>query len=287
MSPIPQPPFAAELLADLHAGNIDPELSARLWPAVQRDPDAKRYLDSLDEVRDTLAGLGSSERITRPIPGDIAARLDALAESLGSAPNDSSGGAWPVEITDPLGGWSPAPSDPPPPQLPAGPASLVPAPDNASPGTLPEAAGVSAPISLDARRRRRRIAAGLAAAAAIVIAAGAALFISDPERDTAPIAAPPSQGDEPAAGLDTAVALRTLGRHDVGGRLADPAALAACVRANGIERPVLGSSDMNFRGRESVLILVGGRNGAQITALVVGPGCAPGSPEFMTATDIG
>lgn len=248
MSPVPQPPFPPELLADLHAGNIDAATSAQLWPAVQHDPEARRYLDSLDELRSSLAGLAATERVTRPIPGDIAARLDAFAESLGDPTRQLPDGSGPAE---PL-------------------------------GTPP-------PVSLDAYRRRKRAATGLAAAAALVIAAGAALFVGDSnEGDTAPTAAPaPTDSAAPDAELDSVVALRALGRNDVRGRLADPAALTACVRAAGIDRPVLGSTDMRFRGDDAVLILVGGRNGAQITALVVGAGCAPGRPEVLATTDIG
>ncbi|WP_157119901.1 hypothetical protein [Nocardia fusca] len=285
MSPIPQPPFPAELLADLHAGNIDPELSAHLWPAVQRDPDAKRYLDSLDELRGSLAALGTSERITRPIPGDIAARLDALAESLGRPGGDSgTDTAW-TGLADPPNDSPPDPSDIPPPAF----GSTLPAHDETGPGAPFEPAGLAAPVSLDARRRRRRLAAGLAAAAVIVVAIGAAFVAAGgSDRETAPTAAPPpSASIEPDSGLDTAVALRALGRNDAGGHLADPAALTACVQAAGIDRPVLGSADMDFHGREAVLILVGGRNGAQITAVVVGPGCAPGNPDVLATTDIG
>ncbi|MEV3962002.1 hypothetical protein AB0M34_14065 [Nocardia sp. NPDC050193] len=284
MSPIPQPPFPAELLADLHAGNIDPELSARLWPAVQRDPDAKRYLDSLDELRGSLAALGAAERIAHPIPGDIAARLDALAESLGRPGGDSgTDTAWT--------GFTGPPQDSPPASLGIPPASgsAPPELDRAGPGPAFEPAGRTAPVSLDAHRRRRRLGTGVAAAAVLVVAIGAMSFaVGGSDTDTAPTAAPPpSASTEPGPGLDTAVALRALGRNDVGGRLADPAALMACVEANGIDRPVLGSADMEFHGREAILILVGGRNGAQITALVVGPGCAPGNPDVLATTDIG
>ncbi|MFI2233674.1 hypothetical protein [Nocardia testacea] len=285
MSPIPQPPFPAELLADLHAGNIDPELSARLWPAVQRDPEARRYLDSLDELRGSLAALGAAERITRPIPGDIAARLDVLAESLGRPGGDSGiDAAW-TGPAHPPGHSPPEPSDLSPSlRLPA-----RPAPDEAGPATPSEHTHLAAPVSLDTRRIRRRLAVALAAAAVLVVAAGATFFtIGGTDTDTAPTAAPPpSASIEPGPGLDTTVALRALGRNDVGGRLADPAALTACVTAAGIDRPVLGSADMDFHGREAVLVLVGGRNGAQITALVVGPGCGPGNADVLATTDIG
>ncbi|WP_280414480.1 hypothetical protein [Nocardia carnea] len=281
MSPVPQPPFPAELLADLHAGNLDPALEARLWPAVRRDPDARRYLESLDALRTSLTGLAESDRVVRPMPADIAARLDAFAESLGSEAGHQDGGdtAGAVEATVPLG-------DVPAPALAArfGAADA----DRSAPGAEP--AG-GAPISLDARRRRRRLAATIAAAAAVLICAGAALFAGvRPEGETTPTAAPTATaGTDSGAEFDTAIALRALGRHDVPGRLADPAALTACVRAAGVDRPVLGSTEMKFRDRDdAVLILVGGRNGAQITALVVGPGCGPGNPELLTPiTDIG
>ncbi|MGI5222242.1 hypothetical protein [Nocardia sp. CA-290969] len=289
MSPVPQPPFPAELLADLHAGNLDPELSARLWPAVRQDPEARRYLDSLDSLSESLAGMAGSDRVVRPMPGDIAARLEALAEALGSAavPVD---GATPAESVEAVG--SPDIGE-------LAPAASSTAPMSADrPGAVdvtrsePAAGSGSAqPISLADRRRRRRIAATLAAAAVIVICAGAALFVGiRTEPDTRPTAAPTgTEATEPATELDTAVALRALGRHDVPGRLADPAALEACVRAAGVDRPVLGSTETTFRDRaDAVLILVGGRDGAQITALVVGPGCGPGNPDLLSPiTDIG
>lgn len=281
MSPVPQPPFPAELLADLHAGNLDPELEARLWPAVRRDPDARRYLESLDALRTSLTGLAESDRVVRPMPADIAARLEAFAESLGSEAGHRDGAdiAGAVEATVPLG-------DIPAPALAAGFGAAD--ADRSASGAEP--AG-GAPISLDAHRRRQRIAATIAAAAAVLICAGAALFVGvRPEGETTPTAAPTgTAGTDPGAEFDTAIALRALGRHDVPGRLADPAALTACVRAAGVDRPVLGSTEMKFRDRhDAVLILVGGRNGAQITALVVGPGCGPGNPELLTSiTDIG
>ncbi|WP_280420402.1 hypothetical protein [Nocardia carnea] len=281
MSPVPQPPFSAELLADLHAGNIDPELEARLWPAVRQDPDARRYLESLDALRASLTGLAESDRVVRPMPAEIAARLDAFAESLGSAAGRTGGAdtAGSVEATVPLGDIR-APAF-------SGRSGAADA-DRSAPVAGPIG---GAPISLDSYRRRRRIAATIAAAAAVLICAGAALLVGTrPDGETTPTAAPTgTAGTEPGADIDTAVALRALGRHDVPGRLADPAALAACVRAAGVDRPVLGSTEMRFRDRtDAVLILVGGRNGAQITALVVGPGCGPGNPELLTSiTDIG
>ena len=101
-----------------------------------------------------------------------------------------------------------------------------------------------------------------------------------------PTAAPftePAAADE----LTTAAALRTLGKRDVTGPLADDAALTRCVQANGIDRAVLGASNITFRGSDAVLVLVQGAEAPTITALVVGTGCTTGTPEQLTLRDIG
>ncbi|MEU4314603.1 hypothetical protein [Nocardia sp. NPDC024068] len=283
MSPVPQPPFPAELLADLHAGNIDPELGARLWPVVRHDPEARRYLDSLDEVSRSLAGLAGSGDIVRPMPRDIAARLDNLAESLGRESSEQVRQASESTEVAPAADPSAAESSG------TGAAPRPPGNPGAANAPGPEPV-VATPIRLDSRRRRRQVAATLAAAALVAIAASAALIgLRSGEGGTPPTAAPaPGENLGPGGELDTAVALRALGRNDVSGRLSDPAALTACVRAAGIDRPVLGSTGMRFDTRDdAVLILVGGRGGAQITALVVGSGCGPGNPEVLATTDIG
>lgn len=253
---VPQPPFPPELLSDLHSGNIDPELGRQLWPAVRRDPEAVRYLRSLDEIRDELAHLGHSETVVRPMPADIAARLADFVETL-----DHSGPATPLV---------PAPNQPPAPQ--------------------------SVPLARYRGRRALRLSAAAAAAIAVVVCLGLVVAVVR-DQNHAPTAAPPSTIEitgpaDPAEpdsddDLTAAVALRALGRNDVSGRLAEPTALTDCVRAAGLDRTVLGSTDMTFRGREAVLILVGGREGAQITALVVGVGCTADDPQLLAVTDIG
>ncbi|WP_040787698.1 hypothetical protein [Nocardia paucivorans] len=257
-NPVPQPPFPPELLSDLHSGNIDPELGSQLWPEVRRDPDAVRYLRSLDELRDELADLGRSEQIVHPMPADIAARLTDFVEAL--EPLDS-----PTSVT-PL------------------------TPDSGEPLA-------SQTISLDRYRARRalRLSVAVAATIAVIACLGFVMTIFRDQNRT-PTAAPPTieitgpaDPAEPDSDddLTAAVALRALGRHDVSGRLGEPTALTDCVRAAGLDSTVLGSTDMTFHGRDAVLILVGGREGAQITALVVGAGCSADDPQVLTITDIG
>lgn len=250
---VPQPPFPAELLADLHAGNVAPDLGEQLWPAVQHNPEAQNYLHSLDEVRVQLRELGRGDAILHPMPSDVGARLELLAEHLGGNHPDA-------EATLPFA----TPSEQAPPN--------------------PVAAE---PIPLHSRRRNLRL---LAAAAAAIVAATCAAFIVDVVRDgtNEPVAAPPSAtADTAEPGITSAVALRALGRNDVSGRLAEPAALTGCVRAAGMDSGVLGSTDMRYQGRDAVLILVGGGKGTRITALVVGPGCGPSDPQVLAVTDIG
>ena len=56
---IPQPPYSADLLADLHADNVAPDVAAQLWPLVRKDPDAQAILATLDadRIAEQLANL--------------------------------------------------------------------------------------------------------------------------------------------------------------------------------------------------------------------------------------
>jgi hypothetical protein len=78
----PEPPFSDELLADLHADNLDPELAARLWPVVQADPASRDVIASLDSVVSLLGARGRDLDTEAEMPDDVRARLDStLAEA--------------------------------------------------------------------------------------------------------------------------------------------------------------------------------------------------------------
>ncbi|OLL19863.1 MULTISPECIES: hypothetical protein [unclassified Rhodococcus (in: high G+C Gram-positive bacteria)] len=75
---LPRPPYSADLLADLHAGALDDDVTAGLWPAVRRDPDAMAVIAALDSVSRRLRALGAAEDVeSPPIPPEVAARIDA------------------------------------------------------------------------------------------------------------------------------------------------------------------------------------------------------------------
>lgn len=250
---VPQPPFPSELLADLHADNLAPELREQLWPQVSTDPDALHYLNQLDEVNAHLRKLGTDDRVVHRMPDDVADRMFRFVAELdaGDGPTD--------RIT---------------------PMSLVP------PTT--EAAATPPPISLAQRRSRRRMGLLAAAAATVAVLAGAGAVVQTfDSTDGTPTAAPLIEPDGPGDELTAAAALSALGKREVRGPLADEAALTRCVMANGVDRAVLGASSITFRGTDAVLVLVLGPEPPTITALVVGPGCGTGAPEQLALRDIG
>lgn len=76
------PPWSVDLLADLHAGVLDPELSSTLWPQVNADPEAREVLAALDSIKVELGQLGSAP--AEPMPAQFAAQLDAAIEAEAS-----------------------------------------------------------------------------------------------------------------------------------------------------------------------------------------------------------
>ncbi|MBF6437805.1 hypothetical protein [Nocardia cyriacigeorgica] len=257
---VPQPPYSAELLADLHADNLSRELSEQLWPAVHGDPEAQRYLRSLDEVSAQLRALGRDDHIIHPMPDDVSARLRQWAEELGQAETDQE------------------------------PTARISEPPTAAPRDEYESTGAptTSVVSLH-ERRRLRMRVLTAAAAAVAVLACAAIAITAVRQDStvSPTAAPTTADVAPGEDLDSTVALGALGRHDVRGPLADSTELAGCVAAAGYDRKVLGSSDITYRGTDAVLILLAGTTPGRITALVVEPGCTANEPRVFTVTDIG
>jgi len=80
-----EPPWSVDLLADLHAGVLDPQTESELRPRVEADPEARAVLAALDA---TLADLSSLPPLT--MPDSVAARIDAAlaaeARSIAPAP---------------------------------------------------------------------------------------------------------------------------------------------------------------------------------------------------------
>ncbi|MBF6328787.1 hypothetical protein [Nocardia transvalensis] len=272
---VPQPPFSTDLLADLHADNVPPDLSAQLWPQVREDPEALRFLSSLDDVTSELRALSNDPHVLHPMPSQVAARLDHLLDQLsgGDGQDDRVATVHHLPVAPPPDAGGNAPSTRPMPVVePAEPAEP------------------SAPISLD-ERRSRRLRWITAAAAAVAVIAGSLVAVDAVRgRDTPPPNALPTT-ETGAIPLDddlsTGTILGAMGRNDVTGPLSRPGALNSCAAAAVPGRTVLGSMNVTFRGKPAVLILLTGPRPPKITAVVVGTGCSADDPQKITERDIG
>ncbi|MFE7745299.1 hypothetical protein [Nocardia sp. NPDC057455] len=273
---VPQPPFTPELLADLHADNMTSAQREQLWPAVSRDPEAVRYLHALDKVTTELRALGRDERIVHSMPQDVAARLALFVDEL-EPPEDAP--AEDATVHELPSAW-------------------------ARESTAGAKVSEHVPVVLDEHRRGRSRWLAAAAAAIVTVAGAGAWFSTSFDGDApAPTAQPTTGNDDWGDDLTATVALSALGRHNVTGSLAGPDALERCVRANGLDRTVLGSTDIRFQGGNAVLILLSGPKPPEITtppqgittlvpqhkitALVVGTGCDIGDPQRRALQDIG
>ncbi|MFI9405579.1 hypothetical protein [Nocardia sp. NPDC052316] len=276
---VPQPPFSAELLADLHADNVTPELREQLWPAVRQDGEALRFVHALDEVSAELRALGRSDRIIHRMPADLAAELEQFVEGfdLHEEPTEAGATIYRLPFSTPPENAAlqenSAPRD-----------GAAPLESTATPAlSTPPAA----PISLDDRRRSRLRWLTAAAAAVAVVACASIALTAVRGNDAPPIAQPTSDVAHLGEDLSAPAMLSALGRNDATGLLGSAAARERCMRANGLDRTILGSNNMRFHGKDAVLILLTGPRTPKITALVVGTGCTTGDPQQLTVQDIG
>ncbi|MFI6041995.1 hypothetical protein ACIA8C_10195 [Nocardia sp. NPDC051321] len=258
---MPQPPFSPELLADLHADNVTPELREQLWPAVRQDGDALRFVHALDEVSTELRALGRSDQVIHAMPDDIAARLAEFVDGFDLNEEPTEAGATIYQL----------------------PRSA--APENDEPTVV--FSTPAAPISLDDRRRGRlRWFTAAAAAVAVVACASIALTVVR-GNDATPSAQPTSNTAQLGEELNAPALLSALGRNDATGLLGSQAARERCVHANGLDRTILGSNNFRYQNQDAVLILLTGPRTPKITALVVGTGCTTDDPQRLTVQDIG
>ncbi|WP_148302111.1 hypothetical protein [Tomitella biformata] len=82
----PTPPFAPELLADLHAGLLPDAEADALWPRAREDADAAAVLAALDTTAAELRTLGGP---VEPMPEFVAARLQRTLLALPAAADDA------------------------------------------------------------------------------------------------------------------------------------------------------------------------------------------------------
>ena len=145
----------------------------------------------------------------------------------------------------------------------------------------------AAPV-VDLTRRRRRTAWGglLVTVAAAAVVGVVALGTGPLETAGSPRAERPAlalSGGELGDGLDDA-----LGALDFG-PLSQPAALRACLDANGVPPggAPLGAREVTLDGRPGVLLVLPTGEIARFRLLVVGPGCGPGNPSLLADDIVG
>ncbi|MFJ9782195.1 hypothetical protein ACIRSS_21595 [Amycolatopsis sp. NPDC101161] len=243
------PPWSVDVLADLHAGVLDDDRAAALWPLVTADPEAREILAALDATQADLASLADAP--APPMPAEFAARLDAAlaAEAAARFPEKTQPSARPA----------------------------APAPQGAQVVDLAAAR----------RRRNKRLgwAAGvLTAAAAAVVAVTVALPSTSQQSGTPNVAAPAPTG--PSVGSDGSGAQALVGKA-VGvrdfGPLQNEDRLDACIAAAGLDPKVRpeGIRPVNVGGKAGVMIILTTGKLAQFRLVAFGADCGPGNPAVL------
>lgn len=257
------PPWSVDLLADLHAGVLDENEAAELWPRVEADPEARAILEALDATSADLADLTAGP--VEPMPAQFAARLDAAVAQ---------------EARDRAATNSPAQAGP------------------ATPAEQP----VAPVVSLDAARRKRnkRIGwgAGILTAAA---AAVAAIAIAVPAGNTTggDAVAQPTDSPPPDAGSEAPLALQesevnasaigpVINARDFG-PLENEQRLDACLEANGIDPTVrpAGIRGATIDGSPATLVVLTTGQLGQFRLVALSPSCGPGTPGLVFDKTVG
>lgn len=155
-------------------------------------------------------------------------------------------------------------------------------------------------------RSRRVLAGGLLALALVASVVAGLTTLTGPGAGTAPSAAPsrppvevgPGITPSPSAGTDRPIAVsgadpvralrRGLGARDPG-PLSDPARRAACLGAHDLPAATVawGSRQVVVDGAPGTLLVLPTGQAARFRLLVVGPGCAPGSPSTLLDVPVG
>lgn len=244
------PPFSEDLLADLHAGVLDPKTSETLWPLVEADSDALSFIRKLDTVTQVLRTRGDNDNHTSTdtdhIPPGLAARIHAAldnewAQQNSESPNFTSNV---VPFRRSRRGWMIGGA----------------------------AAAAIAVVAVLIAVRPNQPEPDLTA---------------QPIPTVQPI---PTAQSTPSASEDPAPDsfLSLIGSKNLG-PLEDPMRLSGCLLANGFtaDQPLLGSGEVTVQGAPAVVLLLRGTDPRQITALAVGLDCSIDNPNMLSLKTIG
>ncbi len=239
--------WTVEELAEMQAGALDDATAAEMWSRVRHDPDAMAVLDALDTTKAELAGLRDAP--VPPMPGDVAARIDA---------------ALAAERQQAFPATAPVPQVPPPPH------------------------GQVVDIARARRKRAKQLGwgAGLLTAAAAVVAA---VVLSLPSQSTQGTPLAESQasqssdqplslrGDDVATGANKTIGVENFGPFE------NRAGLNACLAANDltIDNDLLGVRPATVNGQDAVLAVFTTGALAQYRLLAFPASCGKGNPGII------
>lgn len=244
------PPWSVDLLADLHAGVLDDQEAAQLWPRVNADPEARAIIEALEATTADLSALAAEP--APPMPAEFAARLDAALAAESAARQ---------EATFPA--TAPEPAEHP----------VAPVVD----------------LSAARKRRNRQLGwgAGILTAAAAAAVAITLTVPSATKTDTSGVAAPaPSAVGGPSVGSDGSGAEALLG-GGLGvrnyGPLQDSKRFDACVAAAGMDPAVRpeGVRPVTIEGKPGVVAIYTTGKLAQFRLVAFGADCGPGNPDKL------
>ncbi|GAB87535.1 hypothetical protein RVF83_05960 [Gordonia rubripertincta] len=251
---LPDPPYSAETLADLHAGVLSERAATHIRAQITDDAAAQEILAALDR---TTSQLRTSTPAAHTVPDHVRADVQATLAALAGAP-----------ATDAA--------------APPGPARPGPAQD----------APVDLPARRERSGRSSRVLSVVLAAAAIaVVALGSIgvlrLMSSSPDDTPSPIQAQPGSTQilDPAG---SASAISVLGRTD-GAPFGSVAALRRCTAAHLVPATVVivGSGRIIFHGGPAAAILLSTGVPGRFDALIVGLECDTDNPAFLARGTIG
>lgn len=278
------PPWSVDLLADLHAEALDPDLAAELWPRVSADPEASAIIAAFEATQADLAAL---PELT--MPDDVAARIEAAlaAEARAMLPTPRSENELPATV-------SPLPT--------RAPADAAPSETPQLTGQPPAGQPVAPVVDLAKARQRRRnrwLGWGGGVLAAAAVATGV-LVATLPGTNGSSSGTPAAQPPASSVTAPPPLALRSeelpgklpqlMGVTDYGS-LNDQAGLNACLTASGKSPggdPV-GIQPVIVDGRESLVAVLPGNTGTpgQFRLVVMDPTCGPGNPGVRSDQLIG
>ncbi|MGO1053829.1 hypothetical protein [Crossiella sp. CA198] len=263
------PPWSVDLIADLHAGVLDPAVAAHLRPRIEADPQAREILAALDETQAELAALPPLR-----MPEHVASRIEAAIENEVRLAMAARPGAAPL-------------APPAPPQF-----------HQQPPQPQPMAQVVD--LASARRRRNKTIGWGIGAVAGLAAATGLIFATLPGQQPTVGTAQPTSGVTSPSTPDDGVLALKGsdldgksvppgVGGAKDFGPLSDPAKRKTCLAAHKVPagQDAIAGRRVTLDGKPGVLMVVLTTVPGRTRILVVGPDCSAESPSLLKDITVG